>query len=422
MNMNAALPSRNSIVYHFPFAPQPEIIRATQKDVYFAHYLQSQIKSTLSEILPSHVMMKCEHWIGVFGLLLYEWLTIGTGKLSLGEEYCDLKQIEVNPLHNQHYQSNQFKQSNKSNRSNQLNQSNHHKQSNNLNIGIKNKNTKNLNSIQNNLQNNNNHRKNINNTSNNNNIGKLLKKDTSSQSSSKPLNIKKILSIKVNPFMRKNTTNIQQNDNQYYLRPVSLWKRNLQLLIKFLLPLFASHYFIKLFSGSYLNRQRVKKLIQEFHRFHLAIFYLNGSFIDVSKRLLRIRYIFTGRPRKDMFQFTYHILGIIILLQQFYYLYKYLNQLSSHDKESIDLIGKVETEKDEIYTHAIPQNNSTCPLCLETRKDTTATSCGHLYCWDCIIDCFNNEETIKCPNCRSDVHIKSLCRVYHYDGLLKIVK
>jgi len=27
-----------------------------------------------------------------------------------------------------------------------------------------------------------------------------------------------------------------------------------------------------------------------------------------------------------------------------------------------------------------------CSLCLETRKQTTVTPCGHLYCWDCIVE------------------------------------
>ncbi|OQE32385.1 hypothetical protein PENFLA_c001G01231 [Penicillium flavigenum] len=58
-----------------------------------------------------------------------------------------------------------------------------------------------------------------------------------------------------------------------------------------------------------------------------------------------------------------------------------------------------------------------CPICMETPVDATSTSCGHLFCHKCIIDCLKMSEETRggdstkhhkgtCPVCRTPISRK----------------
>ncbi|KAK4696617.1 hypothetical protein P7C71_g1337, partial [Lecanoromycetidae sp. Uapishka_2] len=48
-----------------------------------------------------------------------------------------------------------------------------------------------------------------------------------------------------------------------------------------------------------------------------------------------------------------------------------------------------------------PKQQRKCTLCLEPMKDPSVTTCGHVFCWTCILDWI--AEKPECPLCRQSV-------------------
>ncbi|MCJ1366668.1 peroxisome biogenesis factor 10 [Acarospora aff. strigata] len=84
--------------YNYPFAAAPDIIRSNQKDSYFQGVLFEQLSTILRNLYGARFVHTHTSEARTFTELLYLGLTTLIGNRTLGEEYCDIVQIEDDTL------------------------------------------------------------------------------------------------------------------------------------------------------------------------------------------------------------------------------------------------------------------------------------------------------------------------------------
>lgn len=117
---------------------------------------------------------------------------------------------------------------------------------------------------------------------------------------------------------------------------------------------------------------------------HRGLFYIFGRYYSLGKRLAGVDYAkIYGRRPTDGISWGLRLLGVATLAQ-------FLLRLFQKDR----LEDSSEMKEIESSTSA------KCQLCLE-KIPTTATPCGHLFCWICLAEWLRTRP--RCPLCREHV-------------------
>lgn len=142
---------------------------------------------------------------------------------------------------------------------------------------------------------------------------------------------------------------------------------------------------------------------------HRGLFYFYGNKYQLSKRMTGINYVLVRYwLKQDHSVFGYKILGAITLLQAFISITIYLRQKFT----------KVKT-KQKVYEKLGPgiksKSGKICVLCMDVRSDASVIRCGHVFCYDCILNWLKTKN--ECPVCRDPAKPSNVVFLRNYQGV-----
>ncbi|RKP19063.1 hypothetical protein ROZALSC1DRAFT_22633 [Rozella allomycis CSF55] len=105
---------------------------------------------------------------------------------------------------------------------------------------------------------------------------------------------------------------------------------------------------------------------------NVAIFFINGNYPSITRRLLNITYNADFNTRHHSYAILGYILLAKVMLQSILDASRYFKNKQN---------GQPTMLSERAY-HGITKLK--CPLCLNTLVHPTVSDCGHLFCWHCI--------------------------------------
>lgn len=363
--------------FSYPWAAAPDIIRSNQKDVYFQSVLLTQLSSVLRALYGARTAHNWSNEARTFTELLYLGLTTFVGNRTLGEEYCDILQVEDD--------------------------------------------TSRLPSIAR-------------------RSGYIL------SSVLLPYALTRFLPA----FRRKLRAKLESSMRKLHHRRASSPTRSKKPPTR----AFQVQEYVLTHLDSITSPAPI-------YAVSLAVFYFNGAYYQLSKRMFGLRYIFTRKLEQSEQRVGYEVLGVLLGLQMIVQGYLHIHEVYSHAQAvngpsnpavgattSATIDGGVEVgaqttmtapllfdapagadpavqrERLAKITHtALPEKahryhledpesmqwidgkqQRKCTLCLEPMKDPSVTTCGHVFCWQCVTDWLREQP--MCPLCRQSALVQ----------------
>lgn len=145
-------------------------------------------------------------------------------------------------------------------------------------------------------------------------------------------------------------------------------------------------------------------------RLRTAAFYMYGKFDDLGHRLLDVRHVRIAPRVGGTSQGTLRLLGLLVAVQVAVEAGRALRKAIARARRGADgrlcYPGHMEFLKRMVKAWVRPpqaeeegeeeEGSTKCILCLGGMKDATMTSCGHVFCWNCICNwCSSNVSCVK---------------------------
>lgn len=196
--------------------------------------------------------------------------------------------------------------------------------------------------------------------------------------------------------------------------------RVLMILLRVTVP-----YTIKKISNL-KNMDLAQMLLVIMNKFNYLVFLFSSlsTYLNLENRLTKINYLSLNFSEKNLNRKSIKLIAFFKSINLIVYgislakmALKQSNMPSLDDKLETKMRDKLTNLKDEDFSNA-----TKCSICLERLKNATLTSCGHLYCWDCIqkyaINLSNNSSDFSspfnCPSCRVLIKIDKLVFLNNY--------